>query len=235
MLRTCSAYEMSSAVEVPMPIPRNQSEDNLLTIATEPQVPVPKLRARNQTSLDSLTSPTGETATTVVAPSIPHNDAMANNVIIPVSADVDQGTNEKPPAIPAVRPAALVQNINAEQPPVPKPRKDLMKSNVEPSRHASAVPAPRPTDISDLGSPGMEAPPPPSAYLGDPGSPPPPSPTEEIVNQFYQQNGMNGLMREAPGPAVPPRPKAGPAAPPTVPSRSAPPPPVPPRRDLVNK
>ena len=232
MLRTCSAYEMSSAVEVPMPMPRNQSEDNLLTIATEPQAPVPKPRTRNQALLDSLTSPTGETPAAAAASCKLQNDAMPNNAVIQVSADVDQGANEKPPALPAVRPAALVQNTSEEQPPVPKPRKDLMKSSVEPSRH---VPAPRPTDISNLGSPGMEAPPPPSAYLGDPGSPPPPPPTEEMVNQFYQQNGMNGLMQEAPGPAVPPRPKAGPAAPPTVPSRSAPPPPVPPRRDLMNK
>ena len=234
MLRTCSAYEMSSAAEVPIPIPRNQSEDNLLTIATEPQAPVPKPRARNQASLDSLTSPTGETAKAAMASGIPQNNTMPNNVI-EVSADVVQSSNEKPPAIPAVRPAALVQNTNTEQPPVPKPRKDLVKSTVEPSRPAPTAPAPRPTDISDLGSPGMQAPPPPSTYLGDPGSPPPPPPTEEIVNQFYQQNGMNGPVREAPGPAVPPRPKAGPAAPPTVPSRSAPPPPVPPRRDLMNK
>ena len=122
MLRTCSAYEMSSSAEVPMPMPRNQSEDNLLTIAAESQIPVPKPRARNQASLDSLTSPTGETATAAVASSIPQNDTLPNNVF-QVSADVIQVSNEKPPAIPAVRPAALLQNTNPEQPPLPKPRK----------------------------------------------------------------------------------------------------------------
>lgn len=231
MLRTCSAYEMSSTAEVPVPMPRNQSEDNLLTVATESQAPVPKPRPRTQASLDSLTSPSSETA-----PVLP---SQATNGSIPEAVNVPQNA---PPAVPAVRPVALAQSDQPEQPPVPKPRKDLIK-NVEPSRSAPPAPAPRTTNdgkatgsIGELGSPGMEAPPPPpSVYLGDPGSPPPPPPTEEIVNQFSQQNGMNGPGMDAPGPVVPPRPKTGPTAPPVVPSRSAPPPPVPPRRDLINK
>ena len=249
MLRTHSAYDMSNA-EVPTLMPRNQSEDNLLTTATKSYAPVPKPRPRTQVSLDSSTSPTWETGSTTVEPSLGQNGSIPDvfsSQTVQEAADRAPVPGEELTAIPAVRPVVLAQNLNHRQPPVPKPRKDLIKSVVEPCKPAPAasihqtgsVGSAESTtrgSVSELYNLGMEIPsPPPSSYLGDPGSPPSPPPIEDPLSRFSQQNGVNGPIDDATGPAVPPRPKTGPTAPPVIPTRSAPPPPVPPRRDLINK